>query len=122
MNGSLKGKVLNGTEESNEQDSGKHLNIETKTNGLKQKDCLKTEKKDKQELNDTKNIKNKDDVKDDKNIKKESVEDDENVKKGSVENDENMKKESIEDDEESNSQVSKKIKIEFDNADSAIER
>lgn len=118
MNGSLKGKVLNGTEESNEQDSGKHLNIETKTNGLKQKDCFKTEKKDKQEMNDTENIKKKDD----KNIKKESVEDDENVKKGSVENDENMKKESIEDDEESNSQVSKKIKIEFDNADSAIER
>lgn len=112
--------VLNGIEELNEQDSGKHLNIETKTNGLKQKDDLKTEIKDEREKNDTENIKKKL-VKDDENIKKEPVEDEENIKKGSVENDENIQKESVEDDE-SNSQVSKKIKTESDNGDSTIER
>lgn len=121
INVSLKEKVLNSAEESNEQDSGKHINIETKTNSLKQKDCLKTENKDKKELNDTENMKNGS-VKDDENIKKESVEDHENLKKGSVENDENMKNESVEDDEESISQVSKKIKTESDNADSVNER
>lgn len=120
INVSLKEKVLNSVEESNDQDSGKHINIETKTNGLKQKDCLETENKDKKELNDTENMKNGS-VKVDENIKKESV-DNENLKKGSVENDENMKKESVEDDEESISQVSKKIKTESDNADSVIER
>lgn len=121
INVSLKNKVLNSSEESNEQVSGKHINIETKTNGLKQKNCLETENEDKKELNDTENMKNSS-VKDDENIKKESVEDHENLKKGSVENGENMKKESVEDDEESISQVSKKIKTESDNADSVIKR
>lgn len=118
INVSLKEKVLNSSEESNKQDSGKHINIETKTNGLKQKDCLETENEDKKELNDTKNMKNGS-VKEDENIKKESVEDHENLIKGSFEN---MKKETVEDDEESISQVSKKIKKESDNADSVIER